>query len=634
MPPHGMDQGLPKPPLEIGSYFAGYRVLALIGQGGHACVFRVHDEFLDKYFALKVLYRAGGVTPEMMKRGQAEAQFLSSVRHPYIVEVIRAGIENGLLFIVMELLEGRALRLVQQQAGRLEVEEVLALSAQVAEAVAYAHEHKAIHRDLKPDNVFVCRENRAKVLDFGIAKLVDQGGWTTQRNIVVGTILYMSPEQVQGMKLGPETDVYSLGLIMFTLLFGRHPCLLDLESVSNAELARLQVMRVPPQLDEIAPHIPRYVARLVAKSLAKVPEERIRSMSEFATMIRAQLERYVGDTRQTGQALQTRDLSNYDFGGDFQVSLAGGRPDTATATDSLIAVQEQVFGAYAAQLAAPRTVEYGSPPSGRAPTSGERVAPTSGERAAPTSADKPTLLLAQHGGNPPRGSSPPHSPGIPVRSLAFESRPLSRATPTPSPTSLGRTAPPDSEAAPPVAPPDALKRLLGPYKTAVVAATYAGVGLGLGLAVLLAVRGGAAHPDAAVPAAAISVAGTSAAPPSVAPLATPSPVLEAPLPPPAPAPTQAPDPAAPAVSQAAAATAPAPKPAAPAARVAPVAAARPAPAKSADADPVLENMKATARHFHLEADRPQEKPRQPSALPFGDAPPPTKKSGSMPDSGL
>jgi len=136
----------------------------------------------------------------------------------------------------MELLEGRSLRVVQHQAGQLTVDEVLSLAAQIADAVAAAHDRKAIHRDLKPDNVFICRDNRAKVLDFGVAKLMDPGGWVTQKDIVVGTMLYMSPEQVQGMPLGPASDVYSLGLILYTLLLASHAKQSGPQCVASASL--------------------------------------------------------------------------------------------------------------------------------------------------------------------------------------------------------------------------------------------------------------------------------------------------------------------------------------------------------------------------------------------------------------
>lgn len=641
MPPDAMDPTLPKAPLEIGSTFAGYQIRALIGRGGHACVYRAYDEFLDKHFALKVLYRAGGVTPEMMKRGRAEAQFLSSFRHPHVVEVGRAGIENGFMFIQMELLEGRALRIVQELAGRLEVEEVLLIAQQIAEGVAVAHQHKAIHRDLKPDNVFICTGNLSKVLDFGIAKLVGQGGWTTQRNLVVGTMLYMSPEQVQGMPVGPESDVYALGLIMFTLLFGRHPCLLDMESVSNDELARIQVMRVPPQLDEIAPHIPIYVGRLVAKALVKLPEERIRSMSDFAAMIRTVRERYITDLRKAGRVPQSRDLSSCDFGRDFEVSLAGRRAPSVGGTDT-IAVSRPLFSqplgpgeagatlplpggsprspaARSQHAAVPGTAEYGSPPSRPAPIKAAPVSPRV-ERA-PTSADKATLMAVEgpsgHLVSPPDA---PQVPAIPVRNIVFESPKKSRATPTPSPTSLGRTGSPVGA---PTAPTRRFHQLLAPYRQALVIATVAGAGLGVGLAVVHAVRRGGTA-DVVAPASTLIVEPLPDLPsPAAPPPTVGSPTVATPVASPSAVVAEVPSAPAPAAATAE----PAPKPS-----VVP----RPTAAKSAKVDPVLESMKATAQRFREEAARVH----QSSAAPTTSAPrrattsAPPKSRLPFPDSGL
>jgi serine/threonine-protein kinase len=336
-----MAPGVAPLPVELGSHFAGYRVLELIGQGGQACVFRVHDEFLKKDFALKVLFRAGGVTQEMLTRGQTEAQFLSSVRHPHIVEVVRAGIERGLLFIVMELLQGRPLHVVQHLAGRLEVEEVLALAAQVADALAFAHEHQALHRDLKPENVFVCRNNSAKVLDFGVAKLAGGGGWQTQQNLVVGTMLYMSPEQLLGQPLTPASDVYALGLIMYTALSGQHPCLLETDAPSHEELARLQILRVPPRLEQLAAHVPADVGELVAHALAKEPGERIASMAAFGRAIRAALDRRIGEAHRASTPLLVRDLSVCDFDGPA-VQAASVATALPTRTDTYHALP--VFG--------------------------------------------------------------------------------------------------------------------------------------------------------------------------------------------------------------------------------------------------------------------------------------------------
>lgn len=390
-----MAQGAAPLPVELGSHFAGYRVLELIGQGGHACVFRVHDEFLDKCFALKVLFSAGGVTPEMLRRGQTEAQFLSNVRHPHIVEVVRAGIERGLLFIVMELLVGRSLQVVHHLAGRLEVEEVLALGAQVTDALAFAHERQALHRDLKPDNVFVCSNNTAKVLDFGIAKLTGGGGWQTQHDLVVGTMLYMSPEQLLGQPLTPASDVYALGLIMYTALLGRHPCLLESDAPSHDELARLQILRVPPRLDQLAAHVPADVGQLVAQALAKEPGERIASMVAFGRAIRAALERRIDQARLAGIPLQVRDLSSCDFDGAAARANAAASLATQTDIHVLPAVGPNFDGRDPAQqLQMPVSrVGFGLEPR---PGAVATPAPLAGDRALPPLSSPPRAQLGRY----------------------------------------------------------------------------------------------------------------------------------------------------------------------------------------------------------------------------------------------
>jgi serine/threonine protein kinase len=419
MPSHLMAENAasaPKPPLEVGTKFVGYEVRGLIGQGGHACVYHGYDSFMGQHVAIKVLYRAGGVTKEMMQRGQAEAQLLNRLLHDNIVKVIRAGIEDGLLFIVMELLRGRSLRTILEQEGRLAVEEVLFLSAQIADAAAAAHDQKAIHRDLKPDNVFITEDNKVKVLDFGIAKLVDQAAWTTQKNIVLGTMLYMSPEQVQGLMLTPRSDIYALGLIMYTALFGRHPCMIGIEAATFAELTRIQVTRNPPALDELDPRIPSHIARLVGRAISKLPEERPATMRQFAADIRQSLERYVGETRQKHQILQTRDLSRSE-----PKSSSGLRvhmPQAAVlpgATDTQPVSRPAFLGDVSAELAA-RLAALG--PSGTAPLPRDLAPPAPGtaappqqlrqsappvaqetseygspaSRRAPSSADKPTMM--------------------------------------------------------------------------------------------------------------------------------------------------------------------------------------------------------------------------------------------------
>jgi len=502
----------PKPPLEVGSKFVGYEIRGLIGQGGHACVFHGYDSFMGQHVAIKVLYRPGGVTKEMMQRGQAEAQLLHRLRHPNIVEVSRAGIEEGLLFIVMELLRGRSLRTILEQEGRLSVEEVLFLSAQIADAAAAAHDHKAIHRDLKPDNVFITADNRVKVLDFGIAKLMDHAAWTTQKNIVLGTMLYMSPEQVQGLTLTPQSDIYALGLIMYTALFGRHPCLIGLQAATFAELTRIQVTRNPPALDELDPRIPSHVARLVGRAITKLPEERPPSMRQFAADIRQSLERYVAETRQQHKVLQTRDLSRSETNSLSGMRVHMPQPSVlGDATDTQPVSRPAFLGDVSAELAArvaalgpggtaplPRDVALPpnfapptpiiAPPQQRSPSTPPSAQGTSeygspSSRRAPSSADKPTMMSV--------------APSLRRAVTPSTAPPVERQVPA---TAKRAGSPPvllPAEAA--GALPNGVPKRMSPLRTAAFAGIAFGLMLGVGGGLVLAVSKPTSGSPAAAP---------------------------------------------------------------------------------------------------------------------------------------
>jgi serine/threonine protein kinase len=284
-------------PLGRGSKLLKYEIEAELGRGGHAWVYRALDPFLGRRVAIKVLHRAGGVSDELLRRGQLEAQLLVRLRHPNIVEVIDAGVsDQGQLYIVMELLRGRPLRAVLRHHGRLRVDEALPLFRQVAEGVELAHRERAVHRDLKPENIFVGPENRPKVLDFGIAKVAGAVGITTQKDLVHGTMLYMSPEQLQGVGATARSDVYALGTAIYEALLGRHPCILHGPMPSVAELARIQTFVQAPPIDQLDPTIPRHVARLVTRAIAKHPDDRFQSMTELADALAEAERRFFFET--------------------------------------------------------------------------------------------------------------------------------------------------------------------------------------------------------------------------------------------------------------------------------------------------------------------------------------------------
>jgi serine/threonine protein kinase len=279
-------------PVKPGDLFERYQILKLLGQGGYASVYHARREFIDRDVAIKISNRS--VDREFFRRFQAEARLTHKLKHPNVVEVIDADVAgSGHLYIVMELLRGQTFWEAKKQHGKLTIPEALLLCAQVTEGVEQAHRVGAIHRDLKPLNLFIIEGNRVKVLDFGIAKLADGDASSTRRDVIHGTLKYMSPEQLQGHVLTPRSDIFALGVILFELLTGQHPHLIDNPQLTAAQLGWAIAARLAPMLDELDPTIPRYVARAVQRALSKLPEQRFASMAEFGAVLRDCQERYV-----------------------------------------------------------------------------------------------------------------------------------------------------------------------------------------------------------------------------------------------------------------------------------------------------------------------------------------------------
>jgi serine/threonine-protein kinase len=299
-------------PLKIGQVFIWqYEILQLLGSGGHAFVYRARHRFLGHMVAIKVLHRAKGVSLEMLRRGQAEAQIEFQLKHPGIVSVLDGGIDNdGLLYIVMELLQGRSMRDALIELGKLHVVEVLRLGEKVARAIDVAHRAGVVHRDLKPENLFFTRDNEIKVIDFGIAKIDDAAGWQTQKDMVMGTAYYLSPEQVMAQPVTPRSDIYALGTIMLEALLGQPPVLRQVEGrhLTFKLLTRIIVTEQLPPLNQIDAGIPAYVDRLLARATAKRADERFASMQDFAEACQVCLHALEADTVQRPESIHPREL--------------------------------------------------------------------------------------------------------------------------------------------------------------------------------------------------------------------------------------------------------------------------------------------------------------------------------------
>jgi serine/threonine protein kinase len=258
--------------LTVGQKFQKYRIVGPIGEGGHARVYHAVQEYLDRQVAIKILQKH---TPELRRRAQREARVLLRLKHPNVVEVIDAGVtDDDYTFMVMELLRGRTLRAALNEFAVLDIAEALRLFIQIADAIQVAHAGGVIHRDLKPLNVFIIEDNVVKVLDFGVAMVLDEVGITTQKHLVPGTPLYMAPEQLEGYGATFATDVFAVGIMFYEALTGRHPFNLDNVPLTQAEAIGRQLSRELTPANIVDSLIPGDVAAIAEWAMQRLPPKR------------------------------------------------------------------------------------------------------------------------------------------------------------------------------------------------------------------------------------------------------------------------------------------------------------------------------------------------------------------------
>jgi eukaryotic-like serine/threonine-protein kinase len=263
-----------------------YHLEELIDTGGMASVWRARDEVLARIVAAKILREDLALDPEFAKRFQREAVAAARLTHPNIVSVYDTGVDQDLSYIIMEHSEGRNLREVLDQRGSMEPEEAAALVAPVLSALAYAHANDVVHRDVKPANILVGDDGRVRVTDFGIAKAAFADSDLTTTGKALGTVRYLSPEQVQGGEVDARSDLYSVGIVLYELLTGRVP--FQAESDLAVAMMRLNQDPLPPRA--FRGGIPRGTEAVVLRALARDPDARFQSAESMA----AELERAVG----------------------------------------------------------------------------------------------------------------------------------------------------------------------------------------------------------------------------------------------------------------------------------------------------------------------------------------------------
>ncbi len=261
----------------VGKVLAGrYELLEKIGEGGMSRVYRGRDNLLRRSVAVKILKDQMTGDADFIRRFRREAQAAAGLSHPHIVNVYDVGEENEIYYIVMEYVDGKNLKQYIREKGRLAVSEAVAIARQIAEALAQAHAAGVIHRDIKPQNILFSRDGQVKVADFGIAIAAD-GSTLTCSDDVFGSVHYFSPEQARGNLAGKQSDLYSLGIILYEMVTGRVP--FSGESPVSVAMKHVQEPIEPPR--RLVPSIPEPLERIILKAVQKEPAKRYQDAESF-----------------------------------------------------------------------------------------------------------------------------------------------------------------------------------------------------------------------------------------------------------------------------------------------------------------------------------------------------------------
>lgn len=259
-----------------------YEILEKIGTGGMAEVFKGKDHKLNRYVAVKVLKEEFRDNDGFVKKFKEEAQAAAGLAHPNIVNVYDVGDENGIYYIVMELVEGITLKNYIERKGRLTIKEATSIAIQVSAGLEVAHNNHIVHRDIKPQNIIISREGKVKVTDFGIAKATTS---QTTTSSAMGSVHYASPEQARGGYVDHRSDIYSLGIVMYEMVTGRVP--FDGETAVTVAVKHLQEQMVPPS--KYCPEIPYSLEQIIKKCTEKSPDRRYQDIGDLMADLKQSL---------------------------------------------------------------------------------------------------------------------------------------------------------------------------------------------------------------------------------------------------------------------------------------------------------------------------------------------------------
>jgi len=278
------------------SQLGRYEIIGELGQGAMGVVYKAKDPLIDRILALKTisLNLALDEKDEYEARFYQEAKAAGRLSHPNIVTVYDVGKSGDIAYIAMEFLEGRELRDILNEGERLPITQVLDIVIQVAQGLAYAHEHGIVHRDIKPSNIMVIRDGHVKITDFGIARMTSSTV-QTQVGVVLGSPKYMSPEQVLGKSIDQRTDIFSLGVMLYEMLTGQAPFVGD--TINAVMYQTMNTM--PPAPSTLNPDVPVMLDAAITKALAKEPDMRYQNAKEFIEDLRTCRDTQSGSAKKT-----------------------------------------------------------------------------------------------------------------------------------------------------------------------------------------------------------------------------------------------------------------------------------------------------------------------------------------------
>src|SRR5919109_250676 len=337
-----------------------YRLDEKIGSGGMSSVYRAFDPTLERWVAIKLMHRDISHDPDQLERFRREARAVAQLNHPHVVTVIDAGEDDGAPYIVFEYVEGETLKDRIRRMGRLPVSEAVAYAIEIARALECAHEHLLVHRDVKPQNVLIDPDGRAKVTDFGIARSLEAQGLTATGR-VLGTTDYVSPEQALGHEVTGQSDIYSLGIVLYEMLTGEAPFKAD----TQVAVAMKHVRDPLPDVQRRRPEISAALAAVVERATAKETQNRYQDVGQMVHDLEEVLAIEAARTGQTtGEATTVLQSLSSDTADYAPIRLR--KPKRALAVTLLLLA----LGAATAVLLITRTEKGTGGPGGKKPPPG------------------------------------------------------------------------------------------------------------------------------------------------------------------------------------------------------------------------------------------------------------------------